>query len=155
MKALLIAAGRLPEPGADTPAEEQLRTLLSATATSADANVRDFALQQALLDIKDFVDAVNLYVTEQQPWVVAKDEAQRERLATILYTVCECLRATAALYAAVMPKAAQQLWDEIGATESGLTLSLASVATWGQLRPGVTVTKGESMFPRVEEPESI
>ena len=69
--------------------------------------------------------------------------------------MCEALRAIAALYAAIMPKACAQLWNEIGAAESGLTLGLKDVARWGQLTPGVTVTKGESMFPRIEEPESI
>jgi methionyl-tRNA synthetase len=147
--------GALPAPGDDTPAEVALHELLKRTAASADSQVRDFALQQALLDIKEFVDAVNMYVTTQEPWQVAKDPAAGPRLATILYTVCESLRAIAALYAAVMPKACTQLWEEIGAVESGLTLSLVDVGRWGQLRPGVRVVKGDPMFPRIEEPEVI
>ena len=57
--------------------------------------------------------------------------------------------------AAVMPKVAAQLWQEIGAVESGLTLSLVDVGRWGQLRPGVRVVKGNTMFPRIEEPDVI
>ena len=48
--------------------------------------------------VKEFIDAVNLYVTEQEPWKVAKDPDQVERLHTILYVMCECLRAVAVLY---------------------------------------------------------
>jgi hypothetical protein len=47
------------------------------------------------------------------------------------------------------------LWSDIGAAESGIGQSFADVATWGQLNPGVKITKSESMFPRIEDPESI
>ena len=85
-----------------------------------------------------------------------KDDAEsRLRLATILYTVCESLRAIATLYAPIMPKSMGALWSDIGAAESGISQSIAEVATWGQLKPGVKITKSESMFPRIEDPESI
>jgi methionyl-tRNA synthetase len=47
------------------------------------------------------------------------------------------------------------LWSQIGAVESGLVQSLNEVGRWGQLKAGVTITKGETMFPRIEEPETI
>jgi hypothetical protein len=47
------------------------------------------------------------------------------------------------------------LWNDIGAAESGNGQTFAEVATWGQLKPGVKITKSESMFPRIEEPENI
>jgi methionyl-tRNA synthetase len=147
--------GALPAPGDYTVAEKQLQSLLTDVSRRADELVRDFNFQGGILAVKEFVDAVNMYVTEQEPWVVAKDPANEQRLATILYSVMESLRAIAALYAAVMPKACAQLWSEIGAVESGLSLNLHNVADWGQLRPGVAVTKGESLFPRIEEPETI
>ena len=111
--------------------------------------------QSGILAVKDFIDAVNLYVTEQEPWAVAKEESQTERLATILNTICESLRAIAVLYLPIMPKSMNRLWAEIGAAESGLTQEFTQASKWGQLKPGVTITKGETMFPRIEEPESI
>jgi methionyl-tRNA synthetase len=107
--------------------------------------------------VKEFIDAVNLYVTEQEPWTLAKkdDAESRVRLATILYTVCESLRAISILYSPIMPKSMLALWSDIGAAESGIGQSFADVATWGQLNPGVKITKSESMFPRIEDPESI
>jgi hypothetical protein len=48
-----------------------------------------------------------------------------------------------------------ELWSDIGSDESGLGQSFADAATWGQLKPGVKITKSESMFPRIEEPETI
>ena len=147
--------GKLPEQGELTSAETLLVDLLAKTAEVSDKAIRDFDFQGGIVAVKEFIDAVNLYVTEQEPWAVAKDESQKNRLGTILYTVCESLRAIAALYQPIMPKSMTQLWSEIGATESGLTQSLVEVGKWGQLKPGVTITKGETMFPRLEEPESI
>jgi len=149
--------GSLPAPGVVTDAEVALQNLLVATASKADSSIRAFDFQTGIVAVKEFIDAVNLYVTEQQPWVVAKgdDEASQERLATILYTICESLRAIAVLYSPIMPKAMETLWVEIGAAESGISRDFAGVATWGQLKPGVAIVKGESLFPRIEEPDAI
>ena len=148
-------AGTLPTPDDFIAADVAIQDLLAKTVEVADTKIRDFDFQGGIVAVKEFIDAVNLYVTEQEPWVVAKDEANNERLATILYTICESLRAIAQLYAPIMPKSMAQLWSDIGAGESGIEFSLNDVARWGQLKPGVAITKGESMFPRIEEPESI
>ena len=149
--------GALPAAGELTSAETALSDLLVKTAAEADRAIRLFDFQSGIVAVKEFVDAVNLYVTEQEPWVVAKNEdaASQERLATILYTICESLRAISILYSPIMPKSMARLWDDIGAKESGVGSSFADVANWGQLKPGVKITKSESMFPRIEEPESI
>ena len=150
-------AGLLPVPGELTAAEKVLTDLLVKTAAQADTSIRAFDFQTGIVAVKEFIDAVNLYVTEQEPWTLAKkeDEQSRLRLATILYTVCESLRAISILYSPLMPKSMAALWSDIGADESGLGKNFADLATWGQLNPGVKITKSESLFPRIEEPESI
>ena len=147
--------GVLPTPTVYTEADVALQQLLSSTAANADQKIRDFDFQGGLVTIKEFVDAVNLYVTEQEPWVVAKNPDNTERLGTILYVICESLRAISAMYWPIMPKSMAALWSDIGAEASGLKQSMIDVEKWGQLRPGVIVTKGASLFPRIEEPESI
>jgi methionyl-tRNA synthetase len=147
----------LPAPGELTAAEKVLTDLLVKTAAQADASIRAFDFQTGIVAVKEFIDAVNLYVTEQEPWTLAKkdDVDSKLRLATILYTVCESLRAISILYTPIMPKSMSALWNDIGAAESDISSSLIDVATWGQLKPGVKITKTESMFPRIEEPETI
>jgi methionyl-tRNA synthetase len=147
--------GKLPAAGAHTPAETLIVELLEKTVATTDKAIREFDFQTGIVSVKEFIDAVNLYVTEQEPWVVAKDEKNNERLGTILYTICEALRAIAVLYQPIMPKSMDLLWSQIGAVESGLVQSLNEVGRWGQLKAGVTITKGETMFPRIEEPETI
>ena len=149
--------GKLPAPAEYTDADRVLQNLLVSTAATTDKCVRAFDFQGGIVAVKEFIDAVNLYVTEQEPWVVAKsdDAASQARLATILYSICESLRAIAVLYQPIMPKTMGQLWSEIGASESGIELRFDGVDSWGQLKPGVTITKGETLFPRIEEPETI
>ncbi|MDN5851894.1 MAG: methionine--tRNA ligase [Actinomycetia bacterium] len=146
--------GVLPEPGEPGPAERALSDELADAAKAADEAMDRLAIHEALRAVEGFVSAVNGYVTEQEPWKVAKDESARERLATILYTAAESLRAIAVLHTPAMPKTSQALWDTLGAA-AGLgdldAQHIHDAGRWGQLVPGAAVTKGAPLFPRVEE----
>ncbi len=149
-------AGRLPEPGLAGPAEESLGAELQATVEAADAAMDRLALHEALGAGEAYVARVNGYLTQQQPWQVAKDEspAGRERLGTILYAAAEALRGIAVLHAPAVPKAAAALWDMLGAAETLgelATQDLRSAGRWGQLPAGATLSKGEPLFPRLPD----
>jgi len=147
-------AGTLPAPGPSGPAETVLQAKLAASAAQADASIVALDFAGGIGAVKEFVDAVNLYVTEQTPWALAK-AGETERLHTVLYATCESLRAIAVLYHAVMPKATAALWEQLGAAaELGpIDAQLVTAAgRWEQLRPGAVVVKGESLFPRLDEP---
>jgi methionyl-tRNA synthetase len=103
--------------------------------------------------VESFVSAVNAYISEQAPWKVARDEAARDRLATILYTAAEALRAVAVLHHPVMPKATAQLWAALGADAIGPLAGqvVSESARWGQLPAGVRMTKGPALFPRLPD----
>ena len=140
--------------------ERDLIAALAAAVDTADRAFLELDFSTGIAAVKDFVDRVNGYVTEQEPWVLAKradeDPVAKERLATVLYTTCEALRAIAVLHNSVMPRAMGTMWESIGAAE-GLgpieRQAIADVSRWGQLPPGVRVTKGAALFPRLlEEP---
>ena len=147
--------GILPAAGPQTEDETRLEDLLLEVASAADAAVERLDFAGAIGHVRRFIDAVNLYVTEQEPWVLAKDPAQAGRLDAVLYAVCESLRAIAVLYNPVMPRAMSSLWEQLGA-ESALgplaAQRIGDVARWGQLPPGTAVSKGAILFPRLEEP---
>jgi methionyl-tRNA synthetase len=150
--------GLLPAATSETDAEKDLQQLLARTVETADAAICDLDFATGINAIKEFIDAVNLYVTVQEPWKVAKSEDADSvaRLHTILYTIAESLRAIAVLYHPVMPTATEALWSSLGAEPTLGSLSSQNVTTagtWGQLPVGVTVTKGEVLFPRLAEEE--
>jgi methionyl-tRNA synthetase len=145
--------GTLPE-GVDAgEAERLLAAALVTAVTDSDAAMTDLRFHDGMAAVRVFVEAVNGYVTEQEPWKVAKDEAQRDRLATILYSAAESLRAIAVLYAPVMPTTAQRIWELLGAEAELGPLEgqrLGDAGRWGVLPAGCTVTKGDALFPRLD-----
>ncbi|NUU25912.1 MAG: methionine--tRNA ligase [Streptomycetaceae bacterium] len=148
--------GTLPEATAAGAAESALHTALAETVKAADAKVEQLDFQGALDDVFAFVKLVNGYLTEQEPWKVAKDTSDegQARLATILYTAAESLRALAVLLNPVMPATSEKLWASLGAEPHLGALAdqkLQDAGAWGRLPAGASVTKGEILFPRLEE----
>ena len=149
--------GRLPAATTHTDADLAIADLASRTVPTTDAAMCALDFSAGITAVKELVDAVNVYVTEQEPWVLAKDAANDERLSTVLNTICEALRVIAVLYFPVMPKAMASLWQQLGADTALGPIGeqrLDGLATWSQLPPGTVVTKGDALFPRLEDPEA-
>ncbi len=144
--------GVIPEPGDYLDADNQVMAVAKKATEEADKAIDAIAPHEAIAKIWTLVDELNNYITTQEPWVLAKEPADRARLATVLYTSLEGLRCLAVLLAPVMPKATTRLWDAIG-TDLGSIASqpLASAAQWGLLNPGQGLSELEALFPRVEE----
>jgi len=130
-----------------------LESALKEAAKKADAAICDLDFQGGILAIMDFCKKVNGYVTEKEPWILAKDPANQQILEDVLYNTAESLRALAVLLNAVMPQTCEILWSSLGAQASLGDLGaqkISEVATWGQLPPGATITKTPVLFPRLE-----
>ena len=110
------------------------------------------AIHEAIQRSWLLVDELNNYITVTAPWVLAKDEANRERLATVLYVTIEGLRVLAILLAPVMPKAAAKLWSAIGQGELS-EQTIESAKSWGLTVSGNQLGELEPLFPRVDQAE--
>jgi methionyl-tRNA synthetase len=95
--------GVVPAPAEYTDADLQIQRTVADAASAADAAIERFAIHEAIADIWTIVDELNGYITAQEPWALAKDDANRARLGTVLNTASEGLRALAVLLAPVMP----------------------------------------------------
>jgi methionyl-tRNA synthetase len=130
-----------------------LSAALSATVAKADAAIVALDFQGGITAVMDFCKKVNGYVTEKEPWILAKDEANKAELNEVLYNTAESLRALAVLLHPVMPATTEILWESLGANKSIGVLGaqvISNVATWGQLPEGTIVTKTPVLFPRLE-----
>ncbi|MGH3325847.1 MAG: methionine--tRNA ligase, partial [Streptomyces sp.] len=151
--------GTLPAATASGEAEQAVIDGLEKAAAEADERIGEHLdFSGGIASVFDFVKRVNGYLTEQAPWKVAKDESEeaQARLATILYTAADSLRACAVLLNAVMPESSAKLWDSLGAEAHLGALAdqhVGEAGRWGQLPAGATVTKGAALFPRLEEPK--
>jgi methionyl-tRNA synthetase len=133
-------------------ADKKIQLSAANSIRQADAAMDDVAIQDALLAIWELVDGLNVYLTEQEPWILAKDEANRARLGTILYTSLEGLRTLAVALTPFIPKATAKLWASIGHELGDLEAQpLLEAASWNQLVAGKKINELESLFPRVEQ----
>ncbi|CAB4650207.1 unannotated protein [freshwater metagenome] len=134
--------------------EDSLAKQLAQTVTQADAAMCELDFQGGINVIMDFCKRINGYVTETEPWKVAKEDSRKAELDAILYNTAESLRALAVLLHPVMPETTEKLWESLGANASIGKISaqkIADVAKWGQLPSGSKVTKTPVLFPRLEE----
>lgn len=130
---------------------------LIKTATELRAKVDDFIdktqLNNALAEIFKVVSRANKYIDETAPWVIAKDETKRARLAAVLYNLLDTIRIVATLLSAFMPTTMPQALEQIGACEKCATYENAD--KFGALPADVTVKKGEALFPRIDVDKEI
>jgi methionyl-tRNA synthetase len=143
--------GSVPEPSEYTDADLAIQKLVADSAANADAAIERFRIDQAIAEVWRIVDALNGYITEQEPWVLAKDDSQRERLATVIYTCLEGLRALAVLLSPVMPDSTAKLWEGLGIEGALAEQNLREAGAWGVLQPGTATTKLAPLFPRIDE----
>ena len=108
-----------------------------------------FQFQNGLEEIFKVIQRANKYIDETAPWVLARDmEANGPRLAAVLYNLLETVRVCAVLLTPFMPESCGKIFAQIGAEESARTWD--SAARWGVLPAGVSVSKGDSLFPRID-----
>ena len=142
--------GVVPEPAAEG-LDGGLPATIQDVVGRYDAHMRRLELSPALGAVWDIVGRANEYLVEVEPWKLAKDPGKRAETATVLYTAAETLRALAVLISPIMPAAAARLWLALGMPEPLEKQRLPEAAAWGGLAPGTRVTKGESLFPRLED----
>lgn len=144
--------GAVPAPAQDAHPDAELTDLAGGAKAALVRSMDGLQFGPALGVIAEVVKRANKYIDETAPWVLAKDEAQRERLGTVLYNLAESLRICSILYLPFMPRLPERIWSQLGlaGAHSSPVTSWHSAGTFGLLQPGTIVRKGESIFPRVD-----
>ena len=111
----------------------------------------DFQFSRALESAWSLIAAVNKYLVDEEPWIVAEKEGEenKSRLATILYTAAEALRVVTALAHPVLPESTARIWHQLGLGEIS-KFNLAELK-WAQLPLGGKLGKVEPVFPRADK----
>jgi methionyl-tRNA synthetase len=132
--------------------DELIRSASALRDIVADA-VENTQLNVALAEIFKVISAANKYIDETAPWVLGKNEADKPRLASVLYNLLETIRITTTLLSPFMPTTMPKAWEQIGASESDVTYENAG--KFGVLPVNVTVKKGDVLFPRIDVDKEI
>ena len=144
--------GIVPAPGASEALDDELRTLALSIGDDAAACLAKLDFPGALSVIWQLVSRANKYIDETAPWVLAKDDAQKERLGTVLYNLLEALRIATIFIAPFMPLVPGKVSEQIGYDLTGCTW--ADGSQWGVIAPGTKVCKKDAIFPRID-PKSL
>ena len=140
--------GTLPKTGAAEPVDDELLAMAKTLRGRYEAQMEKYQLHLGLDEIFKVVARANKYIDETAPWVLAKDEAKKDRLAAVLYNLLETVRICTVLLTPFMPESCEKIFAQIGADAS--ERSWDSAGTFGVLPDGVRVTKGEAIFPRID-----
>ena len=145
--------GTLPTERENSDADCDLKTMASTLRDRYEEEMEHFQFQNALEQVFKTIQRANKYIDENAPWTLAKDPANRARLATVMYNLLETIRICAVLLTPFIPDSAEKIFDQIGACPCCRTWEKANV--WGSLRPDVTVHKGEALFPRIDAEKAL
>ena len=145
--------GTLPTERENSDADDDLKQMASTLRDRYETEMEHFQFQNALEQVFKTIQRANKYIDENAPWTLAKDPANRARLATVMYNLLETIRICAVLLTPFIPDSAEKIFDQIGACPCCRTWEKANV--WGSLRPDVTVHKGEALFPRIDAEKAL
>ncbi len=138
--------GVLPAERRAEPADEELKALLRALPERYAAQMDLYQPHLALEEVFRCIQRANKYIDETAPWVLARDEANRPRLAEVMYNLVESLRLCLICLTPFMPDSCARAFEQIGAQDC----SAWDDAVFGALRDGFRVRKGETLFPRLD-----
>ncbi|MFO7570417.1 MAG: methionine--tRNA ligase [Smithellaceae bacterium] len=128
--------------------EEGLPAAAKRAVADVEACFADLSLHKALMAIWELISAANKYIVENEPWTLAKDPANQEKLVAIMYRLIEALRAVAILISPFMPHAAEKILSQIG-LDTSQKYDLDVIRQNAPLPAGATLIRGDSLFPRV------
>ena len=141
--------GEIPQHGEWNDVDKALIALAESTPDKARQHMDELQFSLALQDIWQLVGECNRYIDVNAPWVLVKTDEGKERLKTVLYVLCECIRIVAILIAPTMPRTPARIYEQLGIAEGELT-GWESASRFGLLPAGTKVQKGEALFPRID-----
>lgn len=131
--------------------DHELTQLAQNTVMQYEKFMDEMDINAAIKDIWTLIGRANKYIDETSPWALAKDEAKRGRLNTVLYNLAETLRIIAILISPLMPVTSPKIWAQLGIDSDFLAVTLTDAKGWGKLPAGTKTGTLEPIFPRIED----
>ncbi len=144
--------GTLPaEQLANEEMDAELTAMASELSAKYEKQMESYAFQNALGEIFNVISRANKYIDENAPWVLAKDENNRPRLAKVMYNLLETVRICAGLLQPFMPETSEEIMRRIGAEK----YDWDALCIYGSLKADTTVTAGAALFPRIDAAKEL
>jgi len=131
---------------ADDQMDAELLAMAEGLRDKYEAQMEVYAFQNALAEVFKVISRANKYIDENAPWVLAKSEENKPRLAKVLYNLLETVRICAGLLTPFMPDTAKEIAVRLG----GAAMDWDSLAKFGLLPAEVATVAGPALFPRID-----
>ena len=131
---------------ADEEKDSELISMVSGLRDRYEEQMEKYAFQNALAEIFKVISRANKYIDENAPWVLAKSEEQKPRLARVLYNLLETVRICGGLLTPFMPDTAAEIARRLG----GAAMDWDSLNRFGVLSPEAATVAGAPLFPRID-----
>ena len=139
--------GIVEDKGVSEEVDQDLKDTVLAAVKKTDAKMEELRVADAITEIFGIFRRSNKYIDETAPWTLAKDEAKKDRLATVLYNLTEAITIGASLLEYFMPETAERILKQLNAEKRGLD----EMDTFGKYVSGTKVTeKPEILFARMD-----
>lgn len=129
--------------------EKSIKDFCNDTIKKVEQYMDKMQFSNALTEIWNLVRRVNKYIDETTPWVLAKDESNKDKLANVMYTLAESLRIIGILITPSMPNTSKAIFEQLSIKDNNL-LIWDSAKTFGLLPKDLSITKGNVIFPRID-----
>lgn len=139
--------GVIPEPSAKESLDDELISLALEIPGKVEALMNEYRVSDALDEIITLLKRSNKYIDETQPWVLAKDEASKPRLGTVLYNLLESIRIASILLLSFIPDTAQEIQKQLNAQNT----DWESVKAFNGTVVGSKVNEAKPLFARIDE----
>jgi len=141
--------GVVPEEYEEEAIDEDLKAVLVSVADKVDFYMDKLQFSNALSEIWKAISRSNKYIDETMPWILAKDESKRGRLAAVMYNLAESLRIISVLIQPFMPTTSEKIFRQLGLADKKYH-QWDTAYSWGHYPRGNRVEKGEIIFPRID-----
>ena len=133
--------------GGQEEIDADLKSVIEGTRDICIEKMKELRVADSISAIFAAFRRLNKYIDETEPWVLAKDEAKKDRLSTVLYNLVEGIRVEACLLKSFMPETSQKILQQLGAEETPFD----ELNTFGHYQNGNSVTeKPEILFERLD-----
>ena len=142
--------GVVEDKGAAEAVDEELKALVLEEVKKTDAKMEQLRVADAISEIFNIFRRCNKYIDETAPWTLAKDEAKKDRLSTVLYNLTEAITIGASLLEAFMPETSEKILAQLNTQKR----ALSEMDVFGRYPSGNKVTeKPEILFARMDSKE--
>ncbi len=139
--------GIVPTPSEETELDRDLKASVTAAKDKAIKLMSEYRIADSLDEIFSMLRRANKYIDETTPWVLAKSDADKPRLATVIYNLLEVIRSAAVLLYPYIPETAESIFRQLATDKT----ELSTTDSFGALESAKPLGEGFVLFARVDE----